>query len=320
MDKIIKFYFNLLNMEKIQHYETKGVEKESLQKSFYIPLEKSIYKIKIEGDISFNFYYTSLDEEFQKDFERVLENDFSKPNSFLYAKESFSMALDYLLTMFSSPKDLPCFSGNYSINVFLANDFDELCSIGNKNKLDLPSFAQGRVTGTTLVYMQKLFLNDSKKYEKEIPKHSLLGDAHELLHIFFHYNSIDKYGRLCRLSLLFNEGLTVICANQIRKDFEEDFVSAEHLFLEQVNVFEHDKRWITENRYYQSAGQFMDYLLKVISKKENIEYKEAFQKVFSTIGCPEGFNEEKEFDAKKYFKEVFDLDVVEEYDDFLEKK
>ena len=307
-------------MGNLQHYETEGKEKENLHKSFHIPLEKSIYKIKIGGEIPFNFYYTSLTDEFKKDFDKILKKDFTKPNSFLYAKESFSMALDHLLTMFSSPKDLPCFSGNYSINVFLANDFDELCSIGSKDKLNLPSFAQGRVTGTTLVYMQKLFLNDSKKYEKEIPKHAILGDAHELLHIFFHYNSIDKYGRLCKLPLLFNEGLTVICANQITKDFKEDFISAKELFLEQVDVFANDKRWITENRYYQSAGQFMDYLLKVISKKENLNYKEVFQKIFSTIGCPESFNTNKQFDAKKYFKKNFNLDISKEYNIFLKSK
>ncbi|HJX50175.1 MAG TPA: hypothetical protein VJ438_01800 [Candidatus Nanoarchaeia archaeon] len=304
-------------MEDIQHYETKDKEKENLHKSFYTPLEKSIYKIKVDGEIPFNFYYTSLTEEFKKDFDKILNKNFTKPNSFLYAKESFSIALEHLLTMFSSPKDLPCFSGNYSINVFLAEDFDELCSIGSKEKLNLPSFAQGRVTGTTLVYVQRLFLNDSKKYEKEIPEHAILGEAHELLHIFFHYNSIDKYGRLYKLPLLFSEGLTVICANQITKNFKEDFISAEHLFLEKVNVFEHDKRWITENRYYQSAGQFMDYLLKVISKKEEIEYKEAFQKVFSTIGCPESFNEKKKFDSTKYFKEIFDLNILKEYNSFL---
>jgi hypothetical protein len=304
-------------MKGIQHYETKEKEKEGLHKSFHIPLGKSIYKIKADGGIPFNFYYTSLDEEFQKDFEKILNKDYTKPNSFIYAKESFSMALDHLLTMFSSPKDLPCFSGNYSINIFLANDFDELCSIGSSKKLNLPSFAQGRVTGTTLVYMQKLFLNQSKKYEKEISEHGVLGDAHELLHIFFHYNNIDKYGKSCRLPLLLNEGLAVICANQITKDFKEDFVSAEHLFLGQVDVFKHDDRWITENRYYQSAGQFMDYLLKTISEKEDIEYKEAFQKVFSSICCPEGFDENKQFDAGKYFEEVFGLDIVEEYDNFL---
>lgn len=306
-------------MQKIQHYETKEQEKDDLHESLRIPLEKSTYKIKIAGEIPFNFYYTSLTEELKKDFDKIINQDLAKPNSFRYAKKSFSMALDHLMTMFASPKNLPCFSGNYSIDVFLAKDFDEFCSIGSKEKLNLPSFAQGRVTETTLVYMQSLFLRDSKKYEKKIPEHVIMGHAHELLHIFFHYNNIDKNGRLCRLPLLFDEGLTVICANQITKDFKEEFISAKELFLEQVDIFENDKRRIAENRYYQSAGHFMDYLLKTISKKENVDYKEAFQKIFSTIGCLESFNENKQFDAKKYFTEIFNLDIEKEYISFLNK-
>ncbi|PJC45567.1 hypothetical protein CO037_00855 [Candidatus Pacearchaeota archaeon CG_4_9_14_0_2_um_filter_30_8] len=306
-------------MDKIKSYEVEGREKENLHKCYHVSLEKSIYKIKIDGEISFNFYYTSLTEELKKDLDKTLNQDLTKPNSFLYAIESFSRALNHLLSMFSSPKDLSCFSGNYSVNMFLAKDFDEFCSIGRSRKGNYPSFAQGRVSGTTLVYIQRYFITYSKKNIKKIPKLDILGNAHELLHIFFHYNNLNKNGNLNRLPFLLNEGLNVICANQISKKFNEEFISSEHLFLEPVNVFDYDKRWITENRYYQSAGQFMNYLLKKISKKEKISYKESFQKMFNTIGNSENFNDNK-FDAKKFFSKTFGLDISKEYNSFLEKE
>ena len=57
---------------QVQHYKTEDKEKENLHKSFHIPLEKSIYKIKMAGEIPFNFYYTTLTEEFKKDFDKIL--------------------------------------------------------------------------------------------------------------------------------------------------------------------------------------------------------------------------------------------------------
>lgn len=44
----------------------------------------------------------------------------------------------------------------------------------------------------------------------------------------------------------------------------------------------------------------MDYLLKIITKKEKINYKKAFQKIFSTLSRPENFDkQERKFDVKK---------------------
>ena len=63
----------------------------------------------------------------------------------------------------------------------------------------------------------------------------------------------------------------------------------------------------------------MDYLLNIISENAKISYKEAFQKVFDTICCPESFDDKGIFSAKKYMKNIFDLDIIEEYNKFLEK-
>ena len=134
-------------MEEIKSYEVEGTEKDNLHKRFFISKEISIHKVNINGNIPFNFYYTSLNKDFRKDLEKILKGNYDKPNSFLYAKESFSKALDHLLSMFSSPKDLFCFSRDYSVNIFLAKDFDEFCSIGSSKKRNLPSYAQGRVSG-----------------------------------------------------------------------------------------------------------------------------------------------------------------------------
>lgn len=222
--------------------------------------------------------------------------------------------------MFSSPKKLSCFSNNYPINIFLAKDFKEFCSISRSTKGDYPSFAQGRVSGTTLIYLQKYFIEYSRKNIKKIPKADILGNAHELLHLFFHYNNLSKNVKLNKLPLLFNEGLSVICANQINHKFKAEFVSARELFLEQVNFFTKDKRQITENKYYQSAGQFMDYVLKNISKKEKISYKETFQKMFNAIGSPKNFNKNNTFNSNKFFSEIFNLNINEEYASFLKEK
>lgn len=312
----------LLENETIHEYEIKGIEKDNLRKRLFTPEHKPIYKIEVKGGTFFNFMYTSLTPDFEKDFDKIRKRNYIDPNAFVYAKESFSLAYDHLLTMFSSPRDLSCFSGGYPIDIFLAEGFDEFCSIGNPKKRNIPSFAKGRVSGTTLVYIQDFFLNNSKKNKNKVSKQGILGNAHELLHIFSHYYRREEYGNLNYKSpFLFTEGLTVICANQISDEFKEGFISAEHLFLENdIQVFEHDNRTIKDNKFYQSAGYFMDYLLKTISKRENIDYKESFQKVFSTIGSPDSINDKGEFDAKKYLEKVFNLDILQEYTLFLEKK
>lgn len=306
-------------MKEIESHEVKGTEKERLHKRFFVSNETPIHKVTIDGDVVFNFYYTVLDKELWEDLEKILKKDHSRPNSFIYARESFLKALNHLLSKFSSPKNLPCFSKGHSINIFLARDFNEFCSIGSPKKKNLPDFASGRVSGTTLIYIQKRFLEDSKK--ETISEQAVMGEAHELLHIFFQYNNFDKNGKLAtQLPFLFNEGLTVICANQISKKFNEEFVSPEHLFLEPINAFDYDKRWIPKNRYYQSAGQFMDYILKSISKKEKISYEESFQKMFDEISNSKSFDDKGKFDAKKFFNETFNLDVEKEYCLFKKSK
>jgi hypothetical protein len=185
----------------------------------------------------------------------------------------FSAGFHRMTSMFSQLKDLHCFIEDHPITIFLAKDFDELCTVGSSEKRDLPSFVTGRTSGTTLVYLQGSFVKRSRKGPVGFSKRDVLGNAHELLHIYFEHNYSAKYEkRREALPLLFTEGLTVVCAEQITKEFAEPFVSAEELFLKnETNVFQNDKRWITENAYYQSAGHFMDYLLRTISEKENIE-------------------------------------------------
>ncbi|NCP72193.1 hypothetical protein GW835_02250 [archaeon] len=297
-------------MLKIKFYEVKDKEKENLCKNFVISKEKSIFKVNIDGEIPFNFYYTSLINEFQKNLDEILKGTYKKANVFIYVKERFLKAKDHLISFFYSPEKI-FYSECYSINIFLAKDFDEFCSIGRTTKMNLPSNAKGRVSSTTLIYLQTFLLDNAKRNVHS--KESILGDAHELLHIFFHKYNLKKNGKLNSLPLLFNEGLTVICANQISKDFNEELITAKELFLERINVFDYDKRNITKNRYYQSAGKFMDYLLKKISEKENISYKEAFQKMFNTIGNKDNFDDKNEFNAKNFFIKVFDLNIENEY-------
>lgn len=307
---------------KLDTYEVNGEEKKALQKTYYISKKESIYKIIINEKIPLEIIYTSLHSTLKKDLNKILKKELTMPNTILIAKKLFSLANTYVINRFASPEELNCFSGKYATKLFLAKDFNELCKIGTPRKINLPHFVMGRVSNTTLVYRQKFFTDFPKKYGDTIPKTTILGDAHELLHMFFEYERIERYGKTpFRPPLLFSEGLTVICAKQISKDFEKEFISAERLFKEtNINVFENDEGLITESRHYQSAGQFMDYLLKYISKKEDINYKEAFQKMFIEIGNPKHFNKEGKFDSKKFMKKVFKINIHKEYERFLEKK
>lgn len=85
----------------------------------------------------------------------------------------------------------------------------------------------------------------------------------------------------------------------------------------EFNPFDYDKKWIPKNTVYQSASHFMNYIITKISKKENLSYKEAFQKVFSVIDCPESFEGINNiFNMKKYFKNKFNIDIINEYKNF----
>jgi hypothetical protein len=306
-------------MKGIEVYETTGVEKAELHKRLVIPEEAPIHSIKMSGRIPFNFMYTSLTEGLARDADVFLAGETNgKPNAFTYAMEDFTRAFDHMLKSFSAPQDLACFSGEYPISIFLAKDFDEFCTIGRKKKWDLPAFAKIRTSRTDLVYLQDPLVDYSRKPEG-LSEYSIQGSAHELLHIFSVHHRLKNYGKLSyRSPFLLTEGLTVICGRQVNLEFDEDFISAEHLFLRTPdNIFEHDDRWITKNRYYQSAGHLMNHLLKAISEKEGIAYNAAFQRVFTTTGCPESFDSKGKFSAPRYFKEVFGLDLPAEYEGFL---
>lgn len=145
------------SMKHISQEIVKGTEKKLLQKYYFIPKNKQINKITFQGDISFNFIYTSLDPKLENNFNELKNNNNKTPNGFIFAQKLFSLALKELLSSFSSPKDLSCFTNNHPINIFLARDFDELCSIGSDKKINLPHNVNGWVFKTTLIYLQKFF-------------------------------------------------------------------------------------------------------------------------------------------------------------------
>jgi len=301
---------------QVNSYEINGKYRE-FYSQYYIPTETKLYGLSFkEKSNEFHFIFSSLNAQFNKDIKKLLEKDCSQDNIFIEIRNLFLSVFEYLLNFFPSADGIDIFKYP-SFNMFLTNSPEEFLSFGSRERLNLPVASGGRVVGLFLVYSQDSFTSKNAR-NFNFSKNDILGDAHELFHILQNSQLIkNKY--MGYIPFLFSEGLSVICGNQLSKKFNEDFISKENLFLgKRVNPFDFDKRMPHKNVYYQSAGHFMDYLLKLIAKNMNISYEGAFQLMFLSIGSKDSLNINNNFDSRKFMQKCFSLNIDEEYKNFIQ--
>jgi len=186
---------------------------------------------------------------------------------------------------------------------------------------NLPPWWEGRNIGDVFFFTYG-WINDYQSHQERFnpgkgPYERLIaaGGAHEILHILHR----TRVGPDVMYALFLEEGPNIIVGDDLADLPSDDLgIYPEYILdpLQCNNVTKLDKRRFRQNIVYQWSAHFFDHLVKEVSIRNNVTYKQAFGDIFMHMADEKyimHIGEHRIFDHELFFKDMYGVEVDLEF-------